>query len=71
MRIVNTREYNTGPDDLAAIRTMAGNDKLAESEVFIFPPFLICHSGANKNHTDITPAAQKPPSTTGLEKPFC
>ncbi len=59
MRIVNTREYQTAPADLDLIHKVSGNADLAESDVFLFPPFCICHSGPNKNHTDITADGQK------------
>lgn len=54
-----TREYELGDDDLSRIRQLANNDELSADELFTFGPFVIARSGVNRNHTDITPDAQK------------
>ena len=48
-----------GNINLPAIQKVSGNENLTESEVFNFPPFIICRSGVNANGTDITAAGQK------------
>lgn len=57
MRVIELREHRT--IDLEKIRQVAMNPDLSENEVFDFGTFIICRSGVNRNHTDITGEGQK------------
>ena len=59
IREIPIRQYQQATIDLNKIRAVAGNPDLQESEVFDFPPFVICRSGRNHNRTDITGEGQR------------
>jgi hypothetical protein len=53
------REYQQAQPDMEKIRAVAGNPELAEAQVCDFGTFCICHSGLNRNDSDITPEGQR------------
>lgn len=57
MRVIELREHRT--IDMTKVRAVAMNPDLTENEVFDFGTFIICRSGVNRNHTDITGEGQK------------
>lgn len=59
MRQTTIRQNQASNIDLDAIKKLAGNDRLSENDVFDFGTFVIARSGLNRNHSDITPEAQK------------
>lgn len=58
MRVIDLRENKTAPD-MEKIRAVAMNPDLSANEVFDFGTFVICKSGVNRNHCDITPEGQQ------------
>lgn len=71
MRLTTIKQYQTPPKiDIDRIRKLAGNENLAESEVFDFPKFIICRSGRNHNATDITGEGQRAAVDAWIGKPI-
>lgn len=64
-----TRQFKQ-PIDLAKVRNVAGNDNLAETDVFDFGTFIIARSGLNRNHSEITPEGQRAAVDDWIGKPI-
>lgn len=66
MRVIELREHRQ--IDMTKVRAVAMNPDLQEHDVFDFGTFIICRSGVNRNHTDITGEGQKTASKEWIGK---